>query len=52
MLHQGWLDGGSLRQPRPPKILHDKSNIILNTLGFGWLPISQKTFEQYIKQLV
>ncbi|MFN8769350.1 MAG: amino acid adenylation domain-containing protein [Neisseriaceae bacterium] len=48
ILRQGWLDDLSGYKKTDVKVLQDKTQNILNNLGFKWYPISNSVFENYI----
>lgn len=48
---QGWLDGLSANNITSNNVLQNRTQHILKLLNFEWLPISDKTFEEYLDSL-
>jgi hypothetical protein len=51
LLHQGWLDWWESRNSDSLNIMQNKTQYILQQLGFEWLPIADEIFCKYLRLL-
>jgi thioester reductase-like protein len=50
LLRQGWLDGWDTTSTTSIQVLQNKTEVILNQLGFKWPKIKQEVFKNFIKK--
>lgn len=51
LLRQGWLDGKSVQNMTAANMLQNRTQYILEKLGFKWVPVTSRMFNKYINLL-